>query len=190
MRITSTITLIVIFLINITGSIFIVNNYRVEEQLYFETVRKGYFCNHINKADYIINTYQEWETLWNLMFSDVSSIPTIPNINFLENTVIASYMGEKSTSGYEIEIIRIVDTGALIIVRLVEKSPNEGDGVFPAFTQPYHIVKTEKITKAIIINQSISYNISSFNINLVFIFLICVICGLIFYIRLRKIKLG
>lgn len=185
MRIPSTMTFVILLIINISGSSFIKLNIGEGEKLYFETIRKDYYSSHINKSDYTIDTHQEWENLWNLTFSNFDSMPTI---NFTENTIIASYLGRKPTGGYSIEIIGILENSDQVNVYVGEKYPSEGMGTTQLVTHPFHIVKTEKITKTIIFKHFIVDTIGSFNISLTILFSISAICGIIFYIRLKKIK--
>jgi len=193
MRTTYAMTFITFFIITISGSIFIIYDNGEGDQLYFETISRGYFCDHMNKSDYVINAHQEWENLWNLTFSNVWPMPIVPTINFTENTIIASYLGRKLTGGYSIEIIEIVEIDDQVNVRVGEKNPKKGDIVTQAITHPYHIVKTNRITKSIIFKHFIidsNNHIIPFNISLVILFSLCTICGIVFYIGLKnKIKM-
>ena len=77
----------------------------------FETLAIGHYCSHYERADYIIQTQQEWEGLWNNTYH---STYADPEINFNSSVVIAVYMGERATGGYNIEITRILKSEATI----------------------------------------------------------------------------
>ncbi|MFX1417498.1 MAG: protease complex subunit PrcB family protein [Promethearchaeota archaeon] len=190
MRITSATIITIIFIINIHGSSLIMNSYSGVELLYFETIRIGHSCNHANNTDYIINTYDEWEDLWNISFSSHYPMPVLPSINFTENTIMATYFGEKPTSGYSIMIIGIVENDDQIIVNVAEVSPSGWTSTLQIVTHPYHIVRTEKIIKPVIFNHFVAYYIDPFTITLVSLFIICGICGIILYIRLKNKRIG
>ena len=123
--------IIVSFLISVIGF-----------NVYFETIDLGYYCAHRERYDYIIQTQQEWDDLW--------PSSEAPDINFSSNIVLAVYMGEKSTGGYHIEIIYIGENAVHIRVYIREISPSLGGCVTMALTQPYHIVKLNRIPKDIV----------------------------------------
>ncbi len=189
MRITYAMTFISFLIINITGNICIISSNGVGEQLDFETIDKGPWSNHSNKTDYVIYNQQEWVELWTLTFSNQVPVPDVPTINFTENTVIASYFGMKPSSGYSIEITEIVEFDSQININVGESSPGKYDIVLPALTHPYHIIKTEKITKSVFFNHyiipRINYEIP-FYISLALFFSALAIIGIIFYIIFSK----
>jgi len=121
-----------------------------EEQISFETLSKGYYSGHDQRKDYVINSQNEWEELWKKTMSRQVPLPEVPAVNFSENTIIAVYKGSHRTGGYNIEITKILEKEQKIVVYVKETSPPSGARVTMAFTQPYHIVKTEKITKEVI----------------------------------------
>ncbi|NHJ19656.1 MAG: protease complex subunit PrcB family protein [Candidatus Lokiarchaeota archaeon] len=109
--------------------------------LNFETIELGYFGAHRERCDYIIQTQQEWEELWQKVHSS-SSEP--PYVNFNSHLVIAVFMGERVTGGYRIEITSTRESGLFRWVYIRETSPSPFDCVTMALTQPYHIVKINR----------------------------------------------
>lgn len=61
-------------------------------------------------------------------------------IDFSRFMVIAVFLGEKTTGGYDIRIERILVKGETLEVHLVKRAPKEGEMVTQALTSPYHIV--------------------------------------------------
>ncbi len=128
----------------------------VEKEIPFETIEKGeyshYSENHAgNKSSgyFVLNDKESWEKF----YVDLRGSPTIdlavPPVDFSASTVIAVVMGQKSTGGYSIEITKIVEGGTNLLAYVNETSPGRGALVTEALTQPYHIVKTQKITKPV-----------------------------------------
>ncbi len=115
-----------------------------------ETVSKGYYCGHPDRKDYVINSQDEWEELWDITFSNTYPHPDVPTIDFTRNTIIAVYLGQRGSGGYSIEIKDIVEYNSRIVVYVKERSPEPGSMVTMALTQPYHIVKTIKLFKLIV----------------------------------------
>ena len=114
----------------------------IEFNVSFETIDIGYSYPHRERRDYIIQTQQEWD--------DLCSPSDAPDIDFSSNIVLAVYMGEQFTGGYHIEIMNISENAFFIRVYIRETSPSPDQGVTSAFTQPYHIVKLNRIPKFIV----------------------------------------
>ena len=119
----------------------------IEFNVNFETINLGYYCSHPERHDYIIQTQQEWDDLWQKTYG--SSLEA-PDINFSSNIVLAVYMGERSTGGYRIEITNIGENEEHRRVYIRETRPSPFGGVTLALTQPYHIVKLNRIPKLIV----------------------------------------
>jgi len=119
----------------------------IEFNVNFETIDIGYYCAHRERRDYIIQTQQEWDELWQKTYGSSSEAPYI---NFSSNIVIAVYMGERATGGYRIEITNIGENEEHIRVYIRETRPSPFDFVTMALTQPYHIVKLNRIPKLIV----------------------------------------
>ena len=115
--------------------------------VYFETIDIGGSCVHRERRDYIIQTQQEWDDLWQKTYWSPSEAP---DIDFSSNIVLAVYMGEQVSGGYRIEIMNISENVVLTRVYIRETRPSPDDLVTHALTQPYHIVKLNRIPKFIV----------------------------------------
>jgi len=113
----------------------------------FDTIEKGYYGGHKPKAEYVIKDEKEWEKIWNSTYSICTPKPDAPTIDFSKDMVIAVYQGEFNTGGYGIEIKQITEGSNSLEVIVEETFPGPNDMVTMAFSQPYHIVKTEKSDK-------------------------------------------
>lgn len=120
----------------------------IEFNVNFETIDLGYYCDHRERGDYIIQTQQEWDELWNKTYGSSSEAPYI---NFSSNIIIAVYMGERASGGYRIEITNIGENEEQVRVHIRETSPSPGRMVTMLITQPYHIVKLNRIPKLIVL---------------------------------------
>jgi len=65
--------------------------------------------------------------------------PAVPKIDFEKEMVIAVFMGERKSGGYEIKITKIIKTEKEIVVEVEEKEPPRESLQSMALTQPYHI---------------------------------------------------
>ncbi|MFH1100584.1 MAG: protease complex subunit PrcB family protein [Methanobacteriota archaeon] len=126
-----------------------------ENILSFETISQNSFSGHTEQRDYVINSQDAWVELWNTTMNGVTTqLPEMPVVDFTDNTVIAVFFGQHSSLGYEIQIEKIVENNTRVIVYVKESSPKPGEPAGSALTQPYHIIKTKKITKEIIFTHS------------------------------------
>jgi len=120
----------------------------------FETLAKGHYSGHKSSGNLVINDPDTFTQVWNLTFAGRSPFTPVPETDFSNATVIAAFMGEFSTGGYSIEIKEMTGYPDKVIVSVERTSPEPGSPVTMALTQPYHIVKTEKITKPVVFEES------------------------------------
>jgi len=119
----------------------------IEFNVNFETIDIGYYCDHRERSDYVIQTQQEWDDLWQKTYG--ASLEA-PEINFSSTIVLAVYMGVRATGGYRIEITNIGENEEHIRVYIRETRPSPFDMVTMLLTQPYHIVTLNRIPKLIV----------------------------------------
>lgn len=96
----------------------------------------------------VVTDTLDWENLWDKIYSRRTRRPEPPNIDFKNKIVIASSLGEMSTGGFGIEIIRAVETDDAIELWVKTSSP-EGGAVTLALTQPIHVIEMERVDKKI-----------------------------------------
>ena len=149
---------ILIAVVLISGCVSTPPIYPSEKEIPFETIEQGGYSSYTEQANLVIKNEKTFLSLWLKVHSISSIIPELPKIDFSKETIVAVFMGGKSTGGYSISIEKIVDESipgakcapsakciGKVIVYYKETSPAPGDMVTQAFTQPYHIVKTQKI---------------------------------------------
>jgi len=96
---------------------------------------KGFYSTHQKEAQLVIREEKEWKELW----SKVGFTRIAPLVDFSQYMVVAVFMGEKPTGGYQIEIINIEEKMDHLLVYYKEVTPPKGAIVTQAFTQPYHL---------------------------------------------------
>lgn len=115
----------------------------------FQTIGKGYISGHENQANCVINDADEWADVWNQHVQIFFPQSPPPEVDFSNTTIIAVFMGQFNTGGYGIEVKEISDTGSAVVVRAEKSHPGKGCIVTTALSQPYHIVKVDKIDKPV-----------------------------------------
>lgn len=126
------------------------SNLPAGSQMDFQSISKGYYSGHRKPAKYVIQDDEEWTKVWNQHMNIRDPRPSPPKVDFSNSTVLAVFMGEFSTGGHGIEIKEVVDKGSVVVVKVEETYPGKGCIVTEAFSQPYHIVKANKIDKEIV----------------------------------------
>jgi len=114
-------------------------------RLEFVTIEKGFFSGITERKNVVIRTQDEWAKLWNKYTSTRIPHPEAPVIALTENIILAVFMGEKASGGFAIEITRVEKCGGELVVFFSEVEPSPGTVVAAVLTQPYHIIKIEKI---------------------------------------------
>jgi hypothetical protein len=64
----------------------------------------------------------------------------LPNIDFTRNEVYLVAAGPRSSSGYELRIVRVRDLGDHIVVVVHEQTPTLGDPVQARVTYPFRLI--------------------------------------------------
>jgi len=118
-------------------------------QIEFQTISKGTFSGHKKAAYYVIENEDEWADIWNQHVRFGLPPPPPLEVNFSDTTIIAVFMGEFNTGGYGIEIKNILDMNESVLVKVEKTYPGRRCIVTMAFTEPFHIVRVERIEKEI-----------------------------------------
>ncbi|HET7370631.1 MAG TPA: protease complex subunit PrcB family protein [Gammaproteobacteria bacterium] len=90
----------------------------------------------------LIRDRETFETVWRRATARQYPAPAPPSIDFSRYMVIAVFLGEKRTGGYDIEIADLSRTPAGLLATVRERHPGAGCHTTEALTQPFEIVKT------------------------------------------------
>jgi hypothetical protein len=95
----------------------------------------------INAASYsVVKSQQDWEALWKAHTASVDPRPATPAVDFQKEFVVATFWGDKPSSGYTVDIVSAVANRDTITVTVRQKSPPPGAPVLTVVTQPYDMV--------------------------------------------------
>ena len=123
---------------------------KASEVIEFQTVASGGYCGHSERKNYVITDENKWKSLLSEVYKTGSSKPTLMQIDFNKEMVIAVFQGTNSSGGFGIKATKIVEKDQSIEVFIEEIKPKSGQIVTMALTQPYHIVKLKKSNKQVI----------------------------------------
>ena len=116
----------------------------------YEILEQGSHSNINEKKNIIIYDQMELNEVYNILNRTIVPKKEIPGIDFSENMVVISCLGEKTTGGYAIEIDSIAVTNKNLIVHLKEIRPKPGEMVTTVLTSPYVIYTFKKEEKKIL----------------------------------------
>jgi PrcB C-terminal len=73
----------------------------------------------------------------------------LPAIDFARREAYLVATGPRSSTGYDLEIVRVTDTGPRIVVTVHERTPSLGDPVEPRVTYPYRLITLPRSGKPV-----------------------------------------
>lgn len=107
----------------------------------FQTILAGHYSLADTAAVYLISDDEQWQEIWRIANGRMELPPEPLKVDFTRQAVIAAFMGERSSSGYRIEISSITKKGSKLIVAIKNY---ETPGMLTVMTYPFHIVKIPK----------------------------------------------
>jgi hypothetical protein len=93
----------------------------------------------------VVRTPQEWAELWKLH----EPARPAPPVNFDAVTVLAVFLGSRSTGGYGVEIVSTRVEGDALVVEYDERRPSPDAMVAQILTSPVHIVSVPRQAGAV-----------------------------------------
>jgi protease stability complex PrcB-like protein len=105
------------------------------------TIDRGQQSNIDNQGEVIVRTAAQWTTLWRRHAPEGQPRPAV---DFTKSTVVAVFLGSRSTGGYSVEITGIEREGSDLIVTYREQRPDPGAMLAQVLTMPYHIVRIKR----------------------------------------------
>jgi hypothetical protein len=117
---------------------------KVETRLSITTVEKDYRSGIRGPLQTVIRDQDEWNAFWKRHSSTDANPAPAPIVDFGREMVVGIFLGEKPTSGYEVEIVRAERSDSSLYFYYREESPRPGAMVTQALTQPFHLVNVAK----------------------------------------------
>jgi hypothetical protein len=75
--------------------------------------------------------------------------PRVPPFNFAHRRLILVAAGPRSSTGYRVEIVRIIERRSTIDVLAYEATPALGDHTTPQLTSPYRLITIPATSKRV-----------------------------------------
>ena len=107
----------------------------------------SYASNLTNKSEIVIQDEANYIHYWNQI--DVDSAQSLPKVNFNQTMLILVSSGERSSSGYQVEITKLEESGSNLKVYYTSTSPGDNCTQNTVITYPYCLVTAEANDKAV-----------------------------------------
>ncbi len=123
----------------------------VKEKDHYEVVFKSQIGGKKEKSTQVIKNYEEFNALITALNIGEESFDKLLAIDLEKHDLVACFLGEKNTGGYDIEIADVLFTDTTAQIILKEITPEKKELVTDAFTSPYLFVLVPK-NKTILVN--------------------------------------
>jgi hypothetical protein len=120
----------------------------------FRSIGKGYRSGVRLPLQIVVRTQSEWDAVWQRhVLGDSSSRPA-PVVDFEKEVVVALFLGDKPTGGYDVRISRAEQGLDRLTIHYQERNPMPGGMVNQTLTQPFHIVRIiGEVTSAVVFHR-------------------------------------
>ena len=103
-------------------------------------IDKGITSNMDDGRRASARSVDEWSKLWTPHAGERAR----PAIDFSKEIVVAVFMGSRPTAGFSVEIVRVREEGATLVVSYKETRPAPDSVAAQILTSPFHIVAVPK----------------------------------------------
>ncbi|HKI55663.1 MAG TPA: protease complex subunit PrcB family protein [Trueperaceae bacterium] len=111
------------------------------QQVPWEVLAHGQHAVGFDKPQYDLVTSQDQLTnLWYQAYGTQLQVPSVPQLDFSRETVVAIFEGKKPTGGYGLEVRGVTIQNGELYIDLVETSPSAGAITTQAITSPWLIL--------------------------------------------------
>jgi len=107
----------------------------------FQTILSGTYSLADSFSVKLITDEKDWEDTWLVAKGRIDPLPDIPTVDFQRQYVIAAFMGERPSSGYNIEITSVEKAGRKLKVYVTRY---ETPGMLTVMTSPFYLVRIPK----------------------------------------------
>jgi hypothetical protein len=107
------------------------------QQVTIRTLGQGAVSQIQQQRRVVVRTEAEWRRLWT-QHAGAEAAP--PAVDFRRDMVLAAFMGERPTGGFQVQIAGVRRDRGSLLVDVREQQPRPDDIVTQAFTAPFHLV--------------------------------------------------
>jgi hypothetical protein len=117
------------------------------EKVSFEVIHEGSYSAISDKRELIIYNESQYKELMNDVYKNLDQMPKITAIDFKKNSLVAVFIGSRSSGGYQVKIDSIIETSNNLAVNITETTPGKNCMVTDGITSPFVILRITKTEK-------------------------------------------
>lgn len=110
----------------------------------YEVLLQGTYSGLKDPLQKVILTEDEFKDLWKKHVSVIVPQPAAPKVDFSVSVIVAIYVGEKNTSGYQILLRKVEPKAKDVIVHYRFTEPPTNSLTLQVLTQPYMLIRIDK----------------------------------------------
>ncbi len=120
------------------------------QPLTFEVLESSAQGGTSEPMNLIAKTEDDFKYIWDLTHRAVEPKPEMPEVDFNRDMVGCVMMGEKTSSGYSVDVTNIVEYQDSVVIYTAF---DETGGMLAVMTYPYEIVKFPKTSKKVVFQK-------------------------------------
>lgn len=118
---------------------------RAPQNVRWDVIGQGYDAVGIDSANFsVARSANRLLRLWNQGHGNQLHLPSVPVINFQQESVIAIYLGSKPTGGYSIDVNDVVIEDGEVYIDITIYEPSATDFTTQAFTSPWVMIRVSQ----------------------------------------------
>jgi hypothetical protein len=107
----------------------------------FSVILSGPYSSAESFQVLLVTNERDWDDIWQKTKGREQPLPSKPSVNFDSQYVIAAFMGQRTSSGYKIEIDSVEKKGRSLKVHVKKY---ETPGMLTVMTQPFTLVRVPR----------------------------------------------
>ncbi|MGL4611111.1 MAG: protease complex subunit PrcB family protein [Trueperaceae bacterium] len=112
------------------------------EELIWDVLAEGAQATGVEQAQYVLITNDDQLLeFWNQAHGAQINVPSVPDVDFFRETIVAAFMGTKPTGGYGLNVDRVTLEGSDAYINLTELQPAADAITTQALTSPWVMLK-------------------------------------------------
>jgi hypothetical protein len=124
-----------------------VTNNSIPQGVMFHRIARGGLSGYGVSTNLVINNYAEWVRVWDQAFCHtIIPCPPTPEVDFSQRTVLAIFVGQKNSLGYQVDVTGATIDDSKTKVSITMTVPGSSCLTGATITDPYDIVDIPKTT--------------------------------------------
>jgi hypothetical protein len=123
-------------------------------QVEFRRILSGDKSNVRNYEVRVSEDEVAFQQLWDDHTGSKTNPIFLPKVDFEQKNVVAIFLGDRPSTGFDVEIEKIEETADSMQIFIKEITPSPGQEVKAEITQPFLIIETKKTKKKIVFENS------------------------------------